>query len=442
MNLKNKWIFLNLLILSGILAHSIQRDIELEKQYASDLRNRVVGARIQKDGKLPYFFHAKPSEVPRYYDPVASLDTTLVSGNTASPFFHQLLFPICDLPQRTLSRLWLASEYLILFSITWMIIRFSVSTQQKLLVLNTAVLFTMTEAWIHHIASGQLYLFVAFLICLVFYALLIDKKWIRILGGLFAAMLILTRPVTLVILIPFIFQPGKYIVFLTSTFVFLALYGLFVWTSPFQKSVWEQYRLAIQKHVEIHQGINKSVLFPYDHDYIPYLEGFSRDEIFKNLKEHPILDKNGETGSFFLIFRNVTHHKLPLQILNGMNIFNLLFFSALFFYYGRKYPPSVTQVFILGFLLYMLAEIWNPITRNPYNVVQWLPVILVGMFSLSAGENGYKQPAFILLVAGLFLTITNFHWIPDRNTLGEFCWMAAMLILVFTDQKKRDLAKE
>ena len=50
MNLKNKWIFLNLLILSGILTHSIQRDIELEKQYASDLRNRVVGARIQKDG--------------------------------------------------------------------------------------------------------------------------------------------------------------------------------------------------------------------------------------------------------------------------------------------------------------------------------------------------------------------------------------------------------
>jgi len=433
MHLKNKWVLLNLLILAGILAHSIQRDIELEKQYASDLRNRVVGARIQKDGKLPYFFHDKPSDFPRYFNPVESPDTTLVSGNTASPFFHQLLFPICDLSQRTFSKLWLVSEYLILFSITWMVIRLATSPQQKLLILNTAVLFTLSRAWIVHIAAGQLYLFVAFLICSVFWALMIEKKSYRILAGLLAAMLILTRPLTLVILIPFIFQPRKYVVFLTSTFVFLTLYGLFVWISPFQKSLWEQYRLAIQKHVEIHQGISKGILFPVrnDRDYVPYLEGFSRDEIFKNIKEHPILDKDFEIGSFFKIFENITHHKLPLPILNGMNIFNLLLFSALFFYYGKKHPPSLTQVFILGFLLYMLAEIWNPITKGQYNVVQWLPMLLAGMLCLPVRENWYKQPVFILLAAGLFLTITNFRWIPDRNTLGEVAWFFALLMLAF-----------
>lgn len=33
----------------GILFHSINRDIDLEKQYPADLRNRVVGARLQKE---------------------------------------------------------------------------------------------------------------------------------------------------------------------------------------------------------------------------------------------------------------------------------------------------------------------------------------------------------------------------------------------------------
>jgi hypothetical protein len=431
MNLKNKWIILNLLILAGILAHSIQRDIELEKQYPADLRNRVVGARLQKDGKLPYFFHSRPSDSLRYTDPVANPDTTMVSNITASPFFHQLLYPVCDLPQRTFSRLWLAIEYLILFGIAGMLIRFATSQRQMLLVLNTAVLFTLTQAWMTHIAAGQLYLFAGFLICSVLCALLKDKKSFSILAGLLAAILVLTRPVALLIFIPFIFQPRKYFTFLASSFVFLAIYGSTLWISPFQKSLWVQYQQAIQKHIVIHQGGDKRVLFLNNTAYIPYLEGFSRDEVFKNIKEHPILSKKFEAGSFFVIFQNITHHKLPLNILNGMNLFNLVFFSALFFYYGRKHPPSIVQVFILGFLLYMMAEIWNPITRYQNNVVQWLPMLLAGMIYASARENWYKQPAFLLLVAGLFLSITNFHFIPDRNTLGELAWFFGLLILSF-----------
>ena len=431
MNLKNKWILLNLLILAGILVYSIQRDIELDKQYPADLRNRVVGARLQKDGKLPYFFHTKPSDSLRYTDPVANPDTTMVSNITASPFFHQLLYPICDLPQRTFSRLWLIIEYLLLFCITGMISRFAASPRQKLLILNFAVLFTLTQAWITHIAAGQLYLFVGFLICSVFCALMSGKRSFLILAGLLAAMLVLTRPVTLVIFIPFIFQTRKYFIFLSSSFISLALYGLFVWINPFQKTLWLQYRQAIQKHIGIHQGGDKQVLFLTHQAYIPHLEGFNRDEVFKNMKDHPIRNMKFESGSFFVIFQNITHYKLPLKILNGMILFNLLFFSALFFYYGRNHPPSVSQVFILGFLLYMMAEIWNPITRYQYNVVQWLPMLLAGILCLSEREIWYKQPAFLLLMAGLFLTITNIYWIPDRNTLGEVAWFFGLLILSF-----------
>jgi hypothetical protein len=36
---------------------SVYRDTELEKQYPVDLRNRVVGSRLQMDGMSPYFYH-------------------------------------------------------------------------------------------------------------------------------------------------------------------------------------------------------------------------------------------------------------------------------------------------------------------------------------------------------------------------------------------------
>jgi hypothetical protein len=103
-------LFLNCIFLGGLLTHSLYRDIRLEKQFPSDLRNRIVGARLQKDGKLPYHYHWKETDGIRYYNPDDYLwQSDSVSGFsaineiTSSPFFHELLYPICDLSQRTLS---------------------------------------------------------------------------------------------------------------------------------------------------------------------------------------------------------------------------------------------------------------------------------------------------------------------------------------------------
>ena len=63
-----KIIFLDVFFLAALLAHSIYRDIQLEKQYNDDLRNRVVGSRLQKDGKLPYTYYYKSGDDLRYFD--------------------------------------------------------------------------------------------------------------------------------------------------------------------------------------------------------------------------------------------------------------------------------------------------------------------------------------------------------------------------------------
>src|SRR5882724_4947789 len=148
-------LILNLLVLTGIFIHSIYRDIQLEKQYPGDLRNRVVGARLQKDGISPYFYKWKKKDGARYLD-TQNNDSLKVSNITASPFFHELLYPVCNLPQRTISKIWLWFEYIMLACITVLFISLSKNNLQQLLIVNIAVIFTRTEAWKALIANGQI----------------------------------------------------------------------------------------------------------------------------------------------------------------------------------------------------------------------------------------------------------------------------------------------
>ena len=114
MKFSNKIILLiNGIFLLVILSHSVIRDFHIEKQYTVDLRNRVVGARLQKDGRLPYNYYFQPADGLRYFDfQNLNTDSSGASNATASPFFHQLLYPICDLPQGTISKIWLLLQYI------------------------------------------------------------------------------------------------------------------------------------------------------------------------------------------------------------------------------------------------------------------------------------------------------------------------------------------
>src|SRR5579859_2004065 len=89
-----------------VLAHAIYRDMRLEYEYCGDLRGRIVGARLIKDGKSPYFYKWRAGDGVRYYDP-QNFTPTKVSSMTATPFFHHLLMPLAELPEREASKIWL-----------------------------------------------------------------------------------------------------------------------------------------------------------------------------------------------------------------------------------------------------------------------------------------------------------------------------------------------
>ncbi|MBL7758798.1 MAG: hypothetical protein JNL59_15420, partial [Chitinophagaceae bacterium] len=138
------------------MACSVYRDTRLERQHPGDLRNRVVGARLQRDGISPYFYGWDSTQSFRYYDPTG-YDFMAASNITASPFFHQLLYPIANIPQRSFSKIWLIIQYIFWASMLGIAVSLVSSRRQRLLIVATAILFLFTRFWSDTRFKGQNY---------------------------------------------------------------------------------------------------------------------------------------------------------------------------------------------------------------------------------------------------------------------------------------------
>jgi hypothetical protein len=60
--------------------------------------------------------------------------------------------------------------------------------------------------------------------------------------------------------------------------------------------------------------------------------------------------------------------------------------------------------------------------------VQFLPLLFTSILYLKK----IIEPVSILIAAGLVLNITNIAAIPMQHTLGEFCWMLAFVLIIFS----------
>lgn len=436
MKFSNKIIILiNGIFLLVILTHSIVRDFHLEKQYTVDLRNRVVGARLEKDGRLPYNYYFRPADGLRYFDfQNQNIDSSGASNATASPFFHQLLYPICDLPQGTISKIWLFLQYIFLASMIFMISTLTGNTKEKLLIWNLGILFTITEAWKNLVKCGQLYLFVAFLIGCIITGLLSNKKSGIVLAGICAVVFILTRPFGIIFLIPFIIFYRKYILFLSVSFSGMLIYLLFVLNSPYEKSLYANYVSRMKMHVQYHQLVltNPRGILNTNTFFLKKFEGIDFEDVDRQINEHPIKIYS-ENGNIFLLYYYLTHKKLSLAWLFFLAASTILILCVLFYFTSRKYPIQLMQMLLFGFTIYMVVDLFSPVTRHQYNTVQWFPLVLSGSLVLP----GWTNKIFLLLLVGLMLNIVNFSWLPMRHTLGEFCWLAGMVLIIFSPRLKQ-----
>lgn len=425
--LKKIRIAANGLLLLFILTHSFLRDVALEKQFSGDLRNRVVGARLQKDGRLPYFYFWQNQDGIRYFDPNnANRSASGISNITASPFFHQLMYPICDLNQQTISWIWMVFQYTMLATMILVACGMTNDTNTKWMMLNIGILFTTTEAWKSLILTGQNYFFLAFLVICIIRGILSNRKSGSLIAGILMAAWILNRPIGLIALPPllFFYKPRK--VFFIATLISLSLYGLFVLSSAFEKALWKNYVLGMQEQVQVHQAVDSAtkVKVQIAVPKITRMEGIDLEQAGRYAHANPIMVYS-ENGNFFVIYRELFDKKISLPALYIISLLINGGLMILFYFCYKKRKLHLVQVLLFAFILYMVVEIMSPVYRHQYYSTQWFPLLLTAL--LITGNR--KQLPFLLLVLGLFLQIVNFHWLPMRHTLGEGIWLITLLLI-------------
>ena len=420
-------IFLIILSVSGI-GWCVYRDVRIEKQYTGDLRNRIVGARLQKDGVPPYFYKWKHADGLRYYDP-QNFDTLKVSNITATPFLHQLFYPLAGLQQRNISKTWFAIEYLLLLVMGLISFSYAKNIQQNLAVVLTTTFFLYTAAWTSLIAAGQIYLLIPFF-ALLFYYCVNRKKEISfaVFAGVNAAILLLIRPTAIFFLLPFLFiikqYSWKYILalFVSVIFIFIVAFG-----SKQNRLYWMNYSAALKEQLKSHQMLGATTQQNEPDPGYQNWEGWDMKEVAKEYAAFPY-DYNQEHGNVFVIINHAFHIKIPAWLLITSMAILILVLSFLFYKLNTRVVLfSAYQVCIFAFCLYMLTDFFSPVHRFLYNGVQWLFPLLL----LASGYNKKYLGIYAGIVAGLILNSVSLSFMPMENTLGEYIIFLFLLIFIF-----------
>lgn len=414
-------------ILLVVFCLALMRDLAIEQTGTIDLRNRVVGSRLQMDGKAPYMYKwVAGDDTLRYYNPV---NMGGVSNSTATPFFHTLLYPIANLPERTISYIWLFIEYALLFISCLLALRLAGNNRQKIAVAITLVLFLFTEAWKNHIAVGQLYLFVPCLAMIFYYCVRKRDSYVAaFFAGLTAIVLVLIRPNTVVFFIPFLFllsnYTRKYLAVLLIPVIMLPVcYFSFEKNRDYLRS----YTHGIQEAVKGHQSFfyPRKPPLPIKMGYLSEWEGWRKaatDSMETVIKPH----RYSEHGNVFVVFMAITKKHIPVSIMNLLSALFIILFAGICFRLRKTQQHiELPNIAIFGFCLYMISDLFSPIWRHQYYATQWLfPLLLAAAVYHKANKRVYA-----LLLAGLVLNIVNTSYMKMEHTIGEYLLLFTLLYL-------------
>ena len=409
----------------------IFRDIHIERQHPNDLRNRIVGARLQMDGLSPYFYHWKPADGVRYYDWNNGWPTLQISNITATPFFHQLLYPIANLQQRTISVIWLVTEYLVLLVMTMLALRMAKQPIQKSAVAVTVLLFLHCYGWRTGIEQGQMYILIP-LLAFLFYVIITSKPSLfhAALAGIISASLLLIRPNTALFFLPFVLLLPRYnvkykMIFAASLIaVFVAAFG-----SIHSRFYWSDYRKAISEHIKLQHGLDPLVTKNPPVPVLNQYEGWNWKQI-EQARLFPFHDRTNEQGNVFVLLNMSLHIQTPVWLLS---LLFAIFIFVLSFLFWRFYKPidqiDAYSFSMLGFYLYMASDLFSPVQRANYNVSQWIfPLLLTACVYSSS----IKKVWIVGILAGLLLNSLSFYLFPMRHTVGEYVIFASLLGILFT----------
>ncbi len=419
--------FIFLIACAIVLAYTVYRDIRYGKDFSYDLRNRVVAARLEKDGRLPYFYKWQTKDGIRYYDP-QNFDSLAVSNITASPFFHQLLYPFAGWDEQKFNGWWLFFEYGMLLLMTGMAFSVAETYGQRGAVLAITCLFLLTDAWKYHVFRGQNYICIPFFAMACYFFIRKQPTVFRaLMAGTMAAVLVGIRPNAVLFFVPFLFllktYNRRYLLFF-----FVPILLLTAWTAldTKERALWQDYRLAMSEHIKEHQELHPAI---QRNDPSPnYLlwEGVDVAALDREEIDNP-MNAHSENGNVFVLSRDLLHWKMPPSLLLILSVCAIFLLTTLFYFLRvrqKDFDPAMAA--ILGFCMYMVSDLFSPIYRHQYYTVQWIfPMLLAGAIYRPA----FRWP-FLLIITGLLLNISKIRFIKMQHTIGEYLILAALILLV------------
>lgn len=410
-----------LLLAFSLSLWGLVKDIHNTRRYGGvDLRNRVVGARLLKEGLDPYFFKWSEEYPETLLDPMDNPENG-VSRVTVPPTVLALHLPLAWLPYSVQRTAWLFAQWLMLLGSIFLFARCAPSRGLAAAAWLAGLLFSATPFWRFHVERGQVYVLYAFLAALSYWLYLRRGRNAAFAAGLALGALAALRPTFIFMAVPLlVFRKWKALAGLACGVIAMALLCL-----PLTGvSAWRSYAEAMRRHEGDNLGLNQPIGSLYGDREI---EGM--DNLRSYLDSAPV---NTSVQWYFRYRLQMDMTSEPLAAMMAAAVLIIALSMMLF----RDRAASVTVMYMLGSLTVLVSEYFLPAVKPSYVNVLWLLPLELAVLEGHAFAllRRWKQMvALLMMAAGIYFNVAVF-WYKGDALLAEalvllaFLWTALCLL--------------
>jgi len=363
----------------------------------TDLRVRVVGARLLNTSHSPYFYKWSPGDPETLLNP--NDKQVYINGVSVAPGSLYVQSILAGFNYQSIRIAWTILQYVFALYIFFFVFTkpFKNEAYRIYCIAVGTVFFLCSGIWFMNIERGQIYTFYAFLFCVIYQLLENRNRWMQGAGGFILAVAVYCRPTFAVLLLPLAIHFRK-------NFALGFLFGaIALGTHAFlDLQLWKDYFSAIA----IYTGLAKA---PIINTQIPIVY----PQTIEGCKNLLLYRESYSAGGIYPIYHYL---QMLYPISNWFYILLYIVVTGLLIFLFRKSLRlfSNEEVLLFGFLLYIITEYLIPANRAGYNVVQWIfPVLLM------LRRMKFNEPDFLILITGLALMISFPYYLPFLHDVGE-----------------------
>jgi len=377
----------------------------------SDLRNRVVGARLVLEGIDPYFFKWHNGLPETLYDPMDNPVETL-SKLSVPPTVIALHMPIANLSYLQQKIIWLVVQWTVFATIISIFFKSSKNKAKRFLIIGLGIVFANSLFWRFHVNSGQIYIIYIGILSISWLLSQQQFKYKEVASGFFAGITAAFRPPYILIFVFFlIHRKYSFIVGGVAGIIFAVLSSCAV-TGTF---IWRQYMLAMASMTGFINLNNLNTYLPkIDYKSINYphiVEGFNF-QIRNPLESHFLAN-----SSLFNVL-----NAIDVSGKKELLVISFVFTFAILCGLGIKYSSQQTdfqQIFLFSIVLCLIGEFFIPIGRYSYYDIQWLLPLLI-IVEIANVQKLAKSKLCLILLTGFVFCLGYFTWIPNSLFISTY----------------------